>query len=259
MPIAEIAGAPLHYESDGEGPAIVFAHGGEGTYLHWWQQVAFFRDRFRCVTYDARGFGLSPGPLRPPAGHADDLVALLDFLGIERAVVVGHSMGGWAASGASLRYSDRVRALVMSDTPFGFFTPALSRWAVDMMAKLRDGFDVIAACTPPYFAEESPGLAHLFEAMGRLNPPRTGPRGFSAYEEMRDTPPGDYSAFPVPALFLVGSDDAMTTPALIRATAAAVRGARMVELARCGHSGYFERAALFNAAVDSFLRAALAD
>lgn len=259
MPFAVSNGVRLYYDDDGDphAPAMIFAHGGEGTRLHWWQQVAHFKARYRCISYDARGFGQSdssaPAPEQGLASHSEDLVGLLDVLGIAEAVVVGHSMGGFAASYTALNHPRRVRGLVMSDTAFGFFTPALAEWAAAMIPKVQAGFDVIAACTPSYFADESPGLAHLFAALSRLNPPRTGPRGVGAYEFIRDAPRGDYRKFARPALFIVGADDALTFPWLIRATAEAVANARFVEIAHCGHSAYFERAAAFNATIDAFL------
>src|SRR5437868_1446789 len=91
---APVNGTELYYEIAGEGPWMVLAHGGEGARLHWWQQVAYFGDRYRCLTYDSRGFGssapgephMSDNPLR------DDLIGLLDHLGIDTATVIGHSM-----------------------------------------------------------------------------------------------------------------------------------------------------------------------
>ena len=59
MPTHNLNGADLYYKVTGAGPWLVFAHGGEGTRLHWWAQVAALQHRFRCVTYDARGFGQS--------------------------------------------------------------------------------------------------------------------------------------------------------------------------------------------------------
>ena len=86
MPLATINGVDLYYEIEGEGDWVVFAHGGEGQHLCWWKQVTALRSRFRCLIYDARGFGLSGGEWGAPEDTAaNDLMALLDHLGIERA------------------------------------------------------------------------------------------------------------------------------------------------------------------------------
>ncbi len=132
----EVEGAALYAESDGAGePALVFVHGGTGSHQHWFQQVATFRHARRCITYDARGFGRSTGAphVRGIDGHAEDLLGVLDALDVGRAVLVGHSMGGYAVSGVARRHPGRVAALVMVDTPFGFPTAALSRWATEMV------------------------------------------------------------------------------------------------------------------------------
>jgi 3-oxoadipate enol-lactonase len=254
--VATVNGVDLFYEVDdrAQGEWIVFAHGGEGTHLHWWQQVAALRDRFKCLTYDARGFAMS-GKVPPPPGTdaaVDDLIGLLDHVGVERAWLVGQSMGGGAISGTAKRQPDRVAGLAMADTPFGFFTPALSRWAGEMLDKLRNGFDVTEHLYAPGFPSEQPELHYLYRALGRLNPPRTGPRGLYAFEAMRDHEPVDYGDFPVRTLFILGLEDELTLPWMIRATADAVGGARLVEVAGAGHSVYAERAAAFNQALLEF-------
>ena len=82
MPFAPINGVELYYETHGEGPALVLAHGGAGNHLSWWQQVAEFSRSFKCVTFDHRGFGWSrePADSPGPAAFTEDLRALLDHL-----------------------------------------------------------------------------------------------------------------------------------------------------------------------------------
>jgi 3-oxoadipate enol-lactonase len=253
--VAEINGTRLVHEVEGAGPWLVFAHGGEGTHLHWWAQVAVLRDTYRCVTYDARGFGASPFGDVPATDNVyrDDLLGLLDHLGIERAHLVGHSMGGLAVSGVAQRHPDRVDRLVMSDTPFGFGTAALSEWSVQMIERITNGFEVLEHLYAPGFDERAPVLAYLYRALGRLNPPRLGPQGMEAYEAWRDQAPVDWSAFPVPTLFIVGSEDELTFPWLIRATAEAVGGSSFVRIEGAGHSAYAERSDEFNDVLRRFL------
>src|SRR5712692_9614848 len=118
----------LYYERVGAGPALVFLHGMGGNHLSWWQQVPYFMRWYECITVDQRGFGLSPDPEdRFNAAHADDLNALLDHLKIEKAVLVGQSMGGWTIVGAALKRPDRVAAMVMAGTFGGIYTSAMDR------------------------------------------------------------------------------------------------------------------------------------
>lgn len=256
MPFAPVDGVDLHYEIDGDtGPWVVFAHGGEGTHLHWWQQAAALRSQHRCVTYDARGFGLSgrEPSSRGTDAHSHDLLGLLDHLGIDQAFLVGQSMGGWAVSRAAQQHPERVAGLVMGDTPFGFATEALSTWAAEMLEKIPAGFDVLDHLYGPRFADEEPEMWFLYQSLNRLNPPRTGPRGLDAYMQMRDQPVEDYSDFRVPTLFILGEEDELTLPWMIRATAASVGGATLTEVPGAGHSAFCERPQEYNRIVMSFI------
>jgi pimeloyl-ACP methyl ester carboxylesterase len=255
MPTQRLNGADLYYEVTGDGPWLVFAHGGEGTRLHWWAQVAALRDHFRCVTYDARGFGQSTVGDVPDTDnlHRDDLVALLDHLSIDRAHLVGQSMGGLAVSGVAIATPSRVGRLVMSDTPFNFATNALAEWSVLMMEKITNGFDVLEHLFAPGFDQRRPDLFYLYRALSRLNPVRTGPRGLDAYEAWRDQQVVDYRDFPVPTLFIVGTEYELTLPWLMRATADAVGGSTFVEIEGAGHSPYAEQTDVYNRIVEDFL------
>ena len=251
MTISAFSASGLHYEIEGEGDWVIFAHGGDGNHLCWHRQVAALKHRYRCLSYDAPGFGLSP------AAATGDLLSLMDALEIGRAVLVGHSMGGLAVSGVAQQHPDRVRALVMSDTPFGFFTPALSRWASDMLVKIPAGFNVLEHLFAPGFAEAEPEAYHLYQAICRMRlpvpAPATPPDFSAAYIAMRDAPPVDYSAFPVPTLFIVGSEDELTLPWLIEATAQAVGGARFDVIEGAGHSPFYERTDVYNAVLSAFI------
>src|SRR3546814_9684695 len=89
--------------------------------LSWGQQVPVFREAYRCVAIDHRGFGRSEDTTgEGVARFIDDLEALVDHLGVERFSIVAQSMGGRASLGYAVRHLDRVRALVMADTG-GFF------------------------------------------------------------------------------------------------------------------------------------------
>jgi 3-oxoadipate enol-lactonase len=251
---APAAGTDLYYEVAGAGPPIRFVHGGEGSRLHWWQQVPFFAERFTCVTYDCRGFGASPvgEVVGGDTVQRDDLVALLDHLHIPRAVLVGHSMGGGVVSAVAQAFPDRVDRLVMSDSPFGFVTAALATWADQMFHKIQAGFDVLEHLYAPDFDVREPALAYVYRGLNRLNPPREGPRGLESYERWSKAAAVDYRAFPVPTLFVVGTEDELTVPWLMRATAEAVGGSQLVEIEGAGHSGYAERADVFNRSVLQF-------
>ncbi|MGD8495725.1 MAG: alpha/beta hydrolase [Gemmatimonadales bacterium] len=122
MPIADLNGQRIYYEdSGGAGPAVLFLHGFLMDRRMFDPQVEALSSSYRCVRFDARGFG-DTGWDGEPFGLYDtaaDGVALLDELGLGEAVWVGHSQGGYAALRAALRHSERVRALVLVDTRAG--------------------------------------------------------------------------------------------------------------------------------------------
>src|SRR5512146_1513531 len=102
MPTVSVNGVELYYEMYGEGPStIVFAHGASGNHLSWWQQIPYFSQRYRCITFSQRGFHLSPRPAgsRGASAFVGDLAALLDHLGIQDTALVAQSMSGLTCFG----------------------------------------------------------------------------------------------------------------------------------------------------------------
>lgn len=101
----------------GEGPVVVAAHGITANALAWARVAAVLGGAVTLVAPDLRGRGES-GSLPAPYGmaaHADDLVAVLDHLGVERAPLIGHSMGGFVVTNTAVRHGDRVSGLVLVD------------------------------------------------------------------------------------------------------------------------------------------------
>lgn len=112
-----INGETINYVREGEGPAIVFLHFLGGFSYQWRHQIAALKDRFTCIAFDHRGFGFSTynGRWDVPTA-ANDLKAELDALGIEKAHIVGYSMGGPIALLFNAQWPGRVRSLVLIDT-----------------------------------------------------------------------------------------------------------------------------------------------
>jgi pimeloyl-ACP methyl ester carboxylesterase len=115
--IAEVNGTRLVYEVTGAGPPVVFVHGFTLDMRMWDDQVAPFAASHRVLRYDLRGFGTSSNPeVGEPYSHADDLHALLGHLGIDRAAVIGLSMGGGVAQEFALKYPESVSAVILVDS-----------------------------------------------------------------------------------------------------------------------------------------------
>lgn len=122
MPVAQINGQGLYYEdSGGSGPALVFMHGFLMDQSMFDPQVAVLAPRYRCVRFDARGFGQTQWDGQPFTLYdtAADCVGLMDHLGIKQATILGMSQGGYAALRLVLTYPERVKALVLMSTRSG--------------------------------------------------------------------------------------------------------------------------------------------
>jgi pimeloyl-ACP methyl ester carboxylesterase len=112
-----VDGGELFVARWGSGPPVVAVHGILGSHAAWPWVAERLAGRVDLIAPDVRGraaSGALPGPYGL-AAHAADLVALLDHLGIDRAVVVGHSMGAWVATMLAARFPDRVRSLLLVD------------------------------------------------------------------------------------------------------------------------------------------------
>ena len=119
MPHAEVNGQQVYYEdSGGDGPPMILSHGFLMDHEMFRHQVAAFTPAYRVIAWDERGFGETRTDGEPFTywDSARDLFGLLDHLGIERAVLVGMSQGGYLSLRAALLQPDRVRALVLIDT-----------------------------------------------------------------------------------------------------------------------------------------------
>ena len=136
----EMDGERLYCESVGEGDPLVLCHGVGGNHAVWYQQVPVFARTRRVVTWDHRGFGRSTDSTGESAPDLSvrDLAAILDHLRVDRADLVGQSMGGWTALGYALEHPERVRSLTLADTLGGITSPAIQRGFAELSAQLGD-------------------------------------------------------------------------------------------------------------------------
>lgn len=129
----------LHYEIQGQGEVIVLIHSG-GTDLRDWEFITpQLAQTYRAIAFDGRGAGQSP-PLLEPANYVEDLRQLLDHLKIDRAILIGHSIGGQIATDFALAYPHRVTKLVLIAPGLsGFqFSPDVQQWYAQTQAAAPD-------------------------------------------------------------------------------------------------------------------------
>lgn len=116
----EFPGARIYYEVEGQGPALTLVHAGVAHLRMWDPQVTAWGDRFRIVRHDERGFGRTLTE-DVPYSNADDLLHVLDHLGVEQTHLLGTSRGGVIALDFAIQHPDRVRSLILVASGLGGF------------------------------------------------------------------------------------------------------------------------------------------
>lgn len=260
-PRGELAreGERIAWETYGEGDALVLTHGLGGSHASWFQQVPVFARRFRVITWDQRGFGRSTNTTDKagPASAAQDLAALLDHLDVDRAHVVGQSMGGWTVMAFALAHPDRVRSLVFADTPAGIPSPraadAFRSFAVRMSSAPpvdRWPLDRHPAIGVQLGARDA-ARAFLYDQIASLAPPPPQSIPVQLMTTLHDA--ARVAALAMPKLFIVGANDPIFAPEAIRDAASMTSRSRVVVVPDTGHSPYFEKPELWNETVLAFL------
>ncbi|MEZ4452438.1 MAG: alpha/beta fold hydrolase [Nannocystaceae bacterium] len=260
--VARLAGrgVDLAYGWDGDpaAPVLVLVNGLLTDRSSWARHLPAFTSAYRCLTYDCRGQGASSKPDHPYAAqlHADDLIALLDHLAVDRAAVVGLSNGGAASLCAAADHPGRIVALAVSGA-YAHVDPLLraklSSWVRAMAAggpALR--FDV---ATPwvwggRFLADNLEGLLSFRErGVGMPQRPVENLIEGAMIHDVRDR----LAKIRAPTLVTVGEEDVLTPPALSRAIAGAVPGARLEIVEGRGHAAALEDVAGFCGQIRRFL------
>ena len=142
MPHATVNGVSLFYEETGDGDPIVFAHEFSDDYRSWAGQVDHFALRYRCITYNARGFAPSEAPEALDAysqeHSVEDMAGLMRHLGIDEAHIVGLSMGSMTTLHFGLRYPEMARSLVIAGTGPGDTARAKARFEAEIEIFIKD-------------------------------------------------------------------------------------------------------------------------
>lgn len=256
MPTVKSEDATIYYEACGpeNAPALVFAHGRGGNASCWWQQVPHFADRYRVVVFDHRGFGRSacaPGKFLVRY-FADDLAAVLGAAGIGKVSIVCQSMGGWTGLRFALAHPERVRCLVLANTPGGVMTDALREHAKNRPSTIENAAFNSYALAPDYHTR-NPAMGYLYNQIGAFNTGE-GPGGWSAMaKEERDLDSARLKGYKTPTMMITGAQDRIFPQAMLHDVAPQIPGCEVCDLPSVGHSAYFEDAPAFNKAVDAFL------
>lgn len=258
----------LAVHTRGVGPPLLLLHAFPLDHSMWERQAPL-ADGLRLIVPDQRGFGASRGSLpQSIAQMADDAVALLDALHVAGpAVVCGVSMGGYVAQHVAARHPGRVSALVLVDTKLEADTPEARAGRADLAAKVgRLGQSILADAMVPRLlaaAPRRPGAARadvedLLRRTIVSQPVETIQAALAALGGRPDMTEA-MRRVRVPALLVVGAEDAITPPACMEAALRVLPGARLLVVPEAGHMTPLERPELFNEALREFLREALTE
>jgi 3-oxoadipate enol-lactonase len=256
---AKLGDFKLFYEVHGEGPAVVFAHGAGGTHMSWWQQVPVLSQKFKCITIDHRTYGYSRDVAGGPGPRAfvKDLTELLDSLGIQKAALVGQSMGGTTVLGFASAHPERVSALIMSDTIGGYSDSEIA----DLRRKLQPGPPpagvsareaMLARAFAPDFPKREPVRTFLYREISSLTLP-ADPAPAAANSRTASTNIAPVLDRKIPVLFIVGAEDQLIQPPIIEAMHRKMPGSQLVKVPGAGHSVYFEKPDEYNRILMDFL------
>ena len=259
-------GTQLYYEEIGAGTPVVFVHEFAGDYRTWEHQMRYFARSHRCVTYSQRGYPPSDVP-REPARYGQDIarsdvIALMDALRIERAHVVGHSMGAYTALHVGMRHPQRCISV----------TAAGCGWGSLPEPAAREGMRKVALENAKMFREKPMAESAAIYGDGAMRHPQKykdprayaelirtlsehSPLGHALTMEMLQAKrptfwdmEADLKKFAVPLLIVVGDEDesCLDGSVFLKRT---VPTAGLYVLPRSGHDIPTEEPAAFNAAL----------
>jgi pimeloyl-ACP methyl ester carboxylesterase len=263
-------GVRLSFEETGAGTPVLLVHEFAGDHRSWEPQVREWSRRYRCVTYDARGYPPSDVPAEPERYSQEravaDAVAVLDHLGIERAHVAGLSMGGFCTLHLGLRHPDRALSLTVAGCGYGSHPDRRATWPAESEATAR-----------AFETEGSAATAERYmEGPARVQLQRKDPRGWAESKRwlaehsalgaaltqrgVQARRPSLYdltdqlARLTVPTLLVTGDEDegCLEPNLMLKRT---IPTAALAVLPATGHACNLEEPALFNRLVLDFLAA----
>ena len=232
-----VDGAKLHFRRAGSGEPVILIHGLSASSRWWSRNIDALAERFEVFVIDLLGFGGSRGT-RPfvLTESAELLARWMGTIGIERAHIVGHSMGGYIAAQLAAEHPERVTRLVLVDAAVPLPREGRLQHAAHLGREMR--------YTPPRFL-------HLLATDAILAGPRTI---WSAANQIISADlEADLEKITAPVLIVWGERDPLIPPSIGNRLAELIPGAQHVTIANCGHKPMLERPDEFNAVVIEFL------
>lgn len=266
MPFAEHDGVKLHFEQSGTGPPLLFLHEYAGDHRSWAPQIEHFAARYHCIVLAARGYPPSDAPDAAAAYSQDlanrDVLAVLDHLALEKAHIIGLSMGAYTALQLAMIAPDRCAAVVAASGGSGSHGPTRAAFLAETLAVAdaieRDGVPAEALAAGPtrlQLQNKNPSAWRGFAKRLAEHPP--GPaamtlRGVQAARPSLYDQEAALAAVTAPTLLIVGDEDesCLEVNLFLKRSMAS---ARLAILPGSGHVLNLEEPALFNALAGRFL------
>ena len=251
MAYLERDGVRLYYETHGSGPALLLTHGFSATSQMWRGQIDALSAAHTLILWDMRGHGRSDSP-DDDAAYSEaltvaDMAALLDTLGVAKAIIGGLSLGGYMSLAFHLTYPERTAALLVIDTGPGYKKDAgRAAWNETALARGAEIERLGARALEGSSPEQAMGGHDNLDGVARAARGMLTQHGPHVIESL--------PTIAVPTLVLAGADD----EPFLAATAYMARkipGAREVLIPQAGHAVNIDQPALFDAAVCDFLAA----
>lgn len=256
MSIAHINGIDVFYLTDGDPhkPAIIFSNSLGTDHSMWDGQLEVLRREFYIIRYDTRGHGLTSNPKGPYTIDqlGKDVLALLDYLSIDRAYFCGISMGGLIGQWLAVNAPERIEALVIANTAPKIGTELAWRERATLVR--REGLNVIAESAPSrWFTPEFYGSCPRDVNELLINLKNMSPEGYAsccealASEDLRES----ISKITIPTLILSGTKDPVTTIDDARFMQGQIQRSQILEMP-ASHISNIEAEAEFNQAIKKF-------
>jgi pimeloyl-ACP methyl ester carboxylesterase len=256
-----VNGVRMHWREEGTGDPVIFIHGFPFNHSVWDAQLAAVPAGWRFIAPDLRGFGNSIANDSVPYTmdlFADDIIALMDHLELQQAVLCGLSMGGYITFAANERYRQRVRALVFVATRANGDSAEARKRRHELASRARkEGAQpVVDSMLPKLLSEHTrlkhPELVAKVRAMMEQTPAETLARALEGMAERADYT-DHLDNINVATMVIRGEEDELIPVGDISAIARGVRGARQEVIGLTGHLPNLEDSEVFNKLLDSFL------
>ena len=261
MPVTKVNGININYSVEGSGEPLVMIIGLGGDQSGWKHQLSVFNKHYKVITFDNRGIGMSDKPKGSysPAIMAEDTIQLMDFLKIEKANILGISMGGLIAQEIAINYPERIIRLILGctwscqDYEANGVTPNMLA-ATELPP--RQGFSRLLDASVNKFFNRFVDLPLLKFQLRRIKEPEIiglvgQSDGIKVHESLDRLP-----LIKAPALVLTGTKDRVVKPGSSETLSRNIPGAKLVKIKNGSHLVCMEMSKAFNKEVLEFLKSA---